>query len=362
MLYNPFKRGSHPVGVRTVMLTDENSWGSTIPVEVWYPASEKHRGEDLNEKILDRYIAAAGAPEVKQLAVRGAAPADGKFPLIVQSHAAASHRRDGASACIHLASHGYVVVSPEFLGDTVEDILHDSAANGSGEVKRTAPMDENLSNRERVLTKTLEIFASETESPIAGQFDPARIGAFGGSLGGWTSLRLLSLSLRVKAVLVAVPSWGTRGPFEATKQQCARVNLNDWKRQVPVFLLAGERDALIPLEDMRELYALLPGPKRFGMLKGASHFHWTDGAEDLYNQCKELWENGTLPGADIEALTRNSPPFSELSPNWHGTDVLRVLCLAHFDEHLKGSLEAKAFLDNGLARAFIGRGIDLEVT
>ena len=62
--YNPFLRGSHPVGTRSYEWTDA-SRNRTLPVDVWYPATEQHLGEDLSDETRDRYEVMPGMPEVQ---------------------------------------------------------------------------------------------------------------------------------------------------------------------------------------------------------------------------------------------------------------------------------------------------------
>ena len=45
MAYEPFERGSFPVGVRTFNWNDE-ARGRPLTVEVWYPATDAHRGQE----------------------------------------------------------------------------------------------------------------------------------------------------------------------------------------------------------------------------------------------------------------------------------------------------------------------------
>lgn len=360
MTYDPFERGKYPVGVRTVELIDDSREGRKFPVEIWYPVTEDYRGKDLDDATRDHYEVAPMLPGKKQDAVRNAAPAAGKFPLILHSHCAVSHRRDGSFLCTHLASHGYVVASPEFAGDTIGEILSDMANAKSGSTPLRATPEKITADRPQDAIFALNSLLAGVDPAITEHIDSERIGLSGVSLGGWTSLRILSLDQKPKTAFIAAPSWGTRGPFPDTKLQHSLIHLDDWKRPVPVFLAAGERDALIVPDDMRELSNHLPLPKRFAVLKGASHFHWGEDAEELYNMFKGMWESGALPGADVDALTRNSPPFSELCPNSHATTVLRTLCLAQMDEQLKGNVDAKAFLNNDLSKEFISLGIGLE--
>ena len=78
-----------------------------------------------------------------------------------------------------------------------------------------------------------------------------------------------------------------------------------------------------------------------------------------------MWERGAIsvPGVDVVALAKGTPPFSQLCPNWHGTETLQALCLAHMDAELKANSEARALLDGELEAAFSARGISvLEIT
>ena len=71
--YDPFERGSDPVGVRTLTWRDE-SRDRTLPVEVWYPAEQDLAGQDLDEATCDHYKPSPFAPKITQAAIRDAAP------------------------------------------------------------------------------------------------------------------------------------------------------------------------------------------------------------------------------------------------------------------------------------------------
>jgi predicted dienelactone hydrolase len=355
MTYNPFVRGSHPVGVRTIEVRDE-ARDRGFPIELWYPASATYRGLDLADATRDRFSIAPGLPERVQSAVRSAEPASGRYPLVLHSHCAVSHRRDAALLAPHLASHGYIVIAPDFIGDTLADAL------GPTPGTRRATDEETIINRPRDAVFALDRVIAGAEPAIARLIDADRIATCGISLGGWTSLRLNSLDPRPKTTFVVAPSWGLTGPFPTTTVQTAAVRLDDWGRTIPIFLVAGERDMLVMLRDLRELYRRLPAPKRFAVLRGASHFHWAEGAEQLYNAFRAMWEGGAIsvPGADVAALAKATPPFSALCPNEHGVETLQVLCLAHMDAQLKENPDARRFLDDNLGAAFAARGIALD--
>ncbi len=117
-----FDRGEHPVGVRTVELHDP-ARDRALTVEVWYPADGALAGADRDPAQRDRYLLLPGFPPSYQHAVRDAAPAPGRRPLIVFSHGLAGHRRQSTFYCTHLASHGYAVIAPDHAGNTFRDLM-----------------------------------------------------------------------------------------------------------------------------------------------------------------------------------------------------------------------------------------------
>jgi hypothetical protein len=140
------------------------------------------------------------------------------------------------------------------------------------------------------------------------------------------------------------------------------LRLDDWGRPVPTFVLAGEADPIILLEDLRGLYAKLRAPKGFAALRRAGHWHFNDNAEAGHETFRQMYLTSFPDDSfDTRALGIAMRPFAELCPEADGADTQRALCLAHMDAHLKGNEAAAAFLDEDLAATFARRGIDLEV-
>src|SRR5262245_61741661 len=97
-------RGPHPVGVTTIQVDVRDDRG--LPVEIWYPAEESHRGQDVDPEGGDEFDVIPGIVGDVQQAMRDAAPATGTaFPAVVFSHGTVSHRRQSTFLCTHLASH-----------------------------------------------------------------------------------------------------------------------------------------------------------------------------------------------------------------------------------------------------------------
>jgi dienelactone hydrolase len=357
MAYDPFARGPHPVGVRTQRVSDAARGGRTLPLELWYPAQERHRGEDLAGETRDRFRVAPGEPEQRQRAVRDAAPAGDGCALALYFHGAMSFRQSASELCTHLASHGYVVASPDFVGNTRADQLSalesglgtaDPRLHSSATSAAHRPADARL-----VLNHLMTGGAGDL------RIDPERLGSLGISFGGWTALALNSVDRRPRATVAIAPAWGrTVGLAELAD----RLRVDDWQRPVPCLVLAAGRDGIVPLAGLRELFGMLPPPKRFAVLRDAGHTHFGDDPEARHEQVRSMLVSAASPtGAQRGAeLNEAIGPFSALCPAAHGAETVRALALAHLDAHVRGRAEAAAFLASDLGLAFRQRGIALD--
>ena len=360
----PPVRGDSPVGVRTLELTDPGRGGRTLPVELWYPAASSYRGQDADPTTRDRFVIAPGLPEREQAAVRDAAPADGVFPLVLFSHGATSHRRSSTALTTHLASHGFVVASGDHVGNTLGDMVADLTAGSGTHARRLVDPDRSATDRPLDAILILDAILGGVDPAIRAIVDPERIGTCGVSFGGWTALALNELDARPSASFPIVPAWG-EGPLK-TERLSARVQLGKWKRAVPTFVLAAQRDALILLPALRNLHEELPEPRRLAVLNGAGHVHFVDDARERHEELRNLWLNDAMPiedpDIDFRAVAVAARPFDELCPAEHGADTVQSLCLAHMQAHLCDDREAADWLAGDLTAAFGQRGIDLEVT
>jgi dienelactone hydrolase len=363
MPYGPFTRGAAPVGVRTIVLRDETRGGRTVEVELWHPAAALYRGQDLVPATQDRFEAAPGQPALTQRAVRDAEPSGGALPLVLFFHGANAHRRYSTELCTHLASHGYLVAAPDFPGSTVADQVHDMQLE-PGETPRLASFLQSATDRPLDARLVLDRVLDGAAPGLSELVDRERIGTAGQSFGGWTCLAFNSRDTRPKASFPIVPPWG-KGPARS-EALSDLVRLDDWGRDVPTFVLAAERDSVVMLEGVRELYRDLKGSKRLAVLRGAGHVHFGDDAEAVHEEFRAACASNDYLVADghsidFPAIAAATPPFSELCPAEHGQVVVRGLCLAHMDAHLKQLPAARDFLNGDLAGLFAARGIDLEV-
>ena len=358
MGYEPFARGGHPAGVRTIELRDRSLSDRPVAAELWYPAAAAYRGQDLDEAKWDRYVPARGMPEMSQHAIRDADAARGTFPLFLYCHGGYGQRRELSRLCTHLASHGYIVASANFPGDNIEDLIPDE--HGEAAAAKT-PVDESARNRPRQASRVLDLI-SAIELPAGLQLDRERIGVGGESMGGFTSLAVNSLDRRPSAVFAICPMYGERSMVAQVRRLQHLLRVDNWQRPVPTFVLTGELDPLVNVEDIRSLYQKMAAPKQLVVLRRAGHMHFADNAEYVHEWFRKGYLNGEFPDPELDGLALGTAmrPFAELCPEEHANLTARSLCLAHLDASLKDSAGARAFLDGDLEHTFSARGIAIE--
>jgi dienelactone hydrolase len=348
--YDPFSRGPHPVGVRTL---DLGSPGPLV-VEVWYPASAEYSGLDLERSSRDRYALAPHLPRLPQDAVRDAALRQGSYPLVVFSHGSFAHRRQSTFLCTHLASHGYVVAAVDHAGNTIADLANGARLAG---LTREPPehiaqlIDELIAARVPAVRRVLDAILSGGAAELSGAIDPQRIGVSGHSFGGWTALAVTAIDPRIRAALPLAPGGASNPPPGTIRLP----RIVDWVQDVPTLFLVADRDTATPLAGMRDLFERTLVSKRMVALCAADHFHFCDFVE----QAHEMFRSSPGPGSS--AWVRQAmPPIDDLCPGEHGYLFVRGLGLAHMDAHLKGNVDAAQLLARDLRAVMAEQGVEVE--
>ena len=355
--YDPFARGRHPVGVRTIEFHDLSLADRPIPIEVWYPATDAYYGQDLADGTRDRFVVAPGLRMATQNAVRDAEAIDGVFPLVMYFHGGYGHQRECTHLSTHLASNGYVVAAPAFPGDNIVDLMPANEAEAT--VART-PIDESAMKRPRQASSLIEHLISRTGMGFG--VDADRIGTMGFSMGGFTALAVNSVSRRPRAVFAMCPLWGQRSMLPQVRRLAPLLRVDDWGRPVATCLLTGELDPMVVADDVRLLHRTLALPKRLYVLARAGHLHWADGAQAAHEQFRQAYLSGAFPDPEIDAIALGTAmrPFAELCSEEAAGDATRALCLAHMDAAFKANTTASAFLDDEVVRTLAARGVGLE--
>jgi dienelactone hydrolase len=356
----PFSRGLHPVGVRTIEFVDSSLSPRPIQTEIWYPATDAHRGQDLDPATFDRYLLGPGMPEMMQQAVRDAVPLFGPFPLFMYFHGGYGQRRECSHLTTHLASHGFFVASANFPGDNMTDLI--PGEGGEATVAKT-PIDESARLRPVQASRFIDLVLDAAGS-LGLQLDASRIGAGGISMGGYTTLAVNSIDGRLGAVFPMCPMYGEHSMAPQVGRLAKLLRVDNWKRRVPTLLLTGAVDPLVNAEDIRSLYDQVAPPKRLVVLHKAGHMHFGDNAEAGHEWYRNGYLSGSWPDPELDAIALGTAmrPFAELCTEEQSCGTARALCLAHMDAHLNGNAEARAFLESDLARTLeTALGVEVDV-
>jgi predicted dienelactone hydrolase len=343
MPYDPFLRGSRPVGVRTMEARDA-ARDRLFSIETWYPAEAKHAGQDLTYATQDAFVGGGSPAPRKQRAVRDANPEPGRYPLIVFSHASGHHRRGATFLCTHLASHGYVVAALDH-----SEVVAPELARREGETaeQRAGRVQSIIESRVPDIRFLLDWLLGDAAH--RSEIDSERIAIVGHSFGGWTALATPETDARIRAVVALAP-----GGSSLPKPGIIPAALTfDWGRDVPTLYLTGDRDIFIPLAAVRELYERTPATKRMLALRRADHLHFMDRVEEEHEASRKLPWTG-----DLAWVANEIRPIAELCSGEHAHLFTRGLALAHMDAVLRASADARGFLDGDVEAELGGRGVD----
>ena len=302
--FDPIARGPHPVGVYASTVVDTRRDGRTLPVEVWYPADESHRGQDQDRATMDLVrIPIPGGATTKQSAVRDARPAELQpLPLVVFSHGHAGYRFASTFLTTHLASHGFVVVAPDHVDDTMIEVL--ATPRDQQGVKSLQSAIDRPQDVAVVIDAALDA-TTPLGALLAARLDPTRIGVCGHSFGGFTALVASALDPRIGACVPHAPPGILDRERDPLKVGNSYRGLPIGARSVPTLILAADRDSLCLLEGIGALYDQLGAPKGLAVLEPADHFHFADAARAAHTLFASFLESGatghrplTLPSFD----------------------------------------------------------------
>ena len=345
--YDPFARGSHPVGVQTIEARDA-ARDRRFPVELWYPAEERHAGEDLSPETRDTFAVPRRPAPREQRAVRDAEAQPGTFPLVVYSHPSGSNRRAATFLTTHLASHGYIVAALDHSEIVAPELAAQEAESAE---QRAARIEGLIASRVPDLRFLLDAVIARAASSAAVP-DVERIGAVGHSFGGWTVLAALDEEPRIGAVVALAPAGGSQPRPGILPVTLAFA----WQRDVPTLYVAAELDASIPPSGIVELLDRTPSAKRLVILHAADHLHFMDDVAYEHEAVRAM----PFPPA-LAWLPRAMRPAAELLPEERAHLAVRGLTLAHLDATLKSSIAAQRWLRGDVVAKLAGRGIDAEV-
>lgn len=350
---DPSTRGPYAVGVRTATYvdtsrTEPDGGDRTLVTEIWYPAEPGTTGEGAEYDIWPLFteeqqaqVADAGVtlPKLKTFAVRDAPLAAdlGPYPVIIFSHGKGGMRWQSTYLTVTLASHGYVVVSPDHEDDTLYDILHGQQA------ETLVAYDFRPRDVQFLISRLNKLPDGD---PLIGNIDLERLGVCGHSFGALTSLRVGAIDPRVKAIAPQAPTttdlaWaGLAMPVDL---------------KIPILLEGGHEDMTLPYEDnVVPAWAAVHHPRWKLGITHAGHFTFSDLCQfDLASIADHITLN--VPGADVRKVLSDgcgptAVPASVSAP------LIDQFTIGFFNAELRGSTGSFEYLNQAGADRF-GAGV-----
>ena len=161
----------------------------------------------------------------KNDAVRDAPMRDGRYPLVIFSHGNGGTRNQNTFWCDYLASHGYIVVSPDHTGNARFTIIDGAIVRGSG-AERTHSGEDRPKDMSRLLDENDQVRDKGTDKTgdkrFAGHIDTAHTAATGMSFGSWTSVMTADTDPRFIAVIAMAATPATHTNLKVPSQYWLR--------------------------------------------------------------------------------------------------------------------------------------------
>jgi predicted dienelactone hydrolase len=327
--------GQYGIGVHTFTFVD-----SSRPT----PANNDYKGAPDRTLVTEFWYPSTNPPMTGLVATKDAPAMAGSFPLIVHSHGFMDSRVGENYLARHLASHGYLVAAPDYP-------LSNSAAPGGATVI-------DLPNQPGDLSFVIDQLLADPAWKNA--VDSGHIGISGLSLGGLTTLLSAFHSRlrdpRVKAAMALAPvSCMLTAPFFA--------------QSVPLMMVQGDRDMILPIEDNSErAFPLAKDPRELVVLKTASHTGFS-GFASLFDPtmnydrigCMAIGsvqvmsfsglgtaDEGIAQDASVCAQPCQQPIVDPSLEAGRQQQLTQAIGLAFFESKLRGDGAAEKFLEGPL--------------
>lgn len=247
------EHGPYEVGVTTIQLSDRK-------MEVWYPVDPDDIGDaprdeyfirDYVSSSINALIPADVNPPFVTDATRDVPASDGgPFPLVLFSHGFASYRVQSTFLTTHLASWGFVVISPDYLERGLRSVL--------GERPPFNRADTDVADEAITAARAAN---AAPDGLLSGVVDGDTVFPVGHSAGGGTTIRLLARPDVVSGIPLAAGINFTQIP-----QYAAILPANK-----AVTWIGARWDSIVPIGGIRDGYTYTGGPRRLIELSGSGH-------------------------------------------------------------------------------------------
>ncbi|TPG22600.1 dienelactone hydrolase [Sphingomonas koreensis] len=362
-------RGALPVGTQTMTFTDPNRTdvlkpvagggfardARILPITIWYPADAAATGRQrITYSMPAPFLGGRKSDPDLMLsfpgqAARDAAPAAGRFPLVVLSHGYNNRAVGFSDLAENLASKGYVVISIEH-GDI------DPAVTGSPQTSFLGVLI-NRSADQRFVIGQVARRAAEDRSGVFAHIDAARMALAGYSMGGYGAITSAGAGYDpTSPVMAMVPKGLLAGSMEADDKPVpglkALILFGPWggapttrmwtpaalaRITAPTLMIDGDRDDIVDYaQGTHWLFDQMAGSDRYLL---------------TYREARHnIAMNAAPPSVANDYLYIDK--FNE--PVWGKGRILAInthMITAFLDLHLKGMSDRASYLNVPTASA-----------
>lgn len=328
----PDALGSYAVGHTMFTSVDAAREDRELIVDVWYPVDAADAAtEPRTEYSLQEIFRLPSEVAVDDLPVSSERP----LAFLVFSHGSGGINTQSTPLMEALASHGFIIASPEHTGNTTFDRSDDM------------PEEKRVPDVSHIIDTMFER-ANTPGDAFEGRIDETKVGVLGHSFGGSTALGM-------------VAGWAGADPdprVKAIGSIAGGMDSDDFSEEVlatvtePTILLVGTLDPL--LENHNYVFDHMPNAETLFKVEvtGANHTHFANVCAignfliDVIMLPQENW-----PGAGAEALIQpyNDTCTDDVFPIAEAQRLQDLYMVAHFKRYLLGQTGYDQFLSASYA-------------
>jgi dienelactone hydrolase len=232
-------------------------------VQVWYPVAPAavpsgarpytYHLRSWLPPAVQKIIPASLDDTVTEDAYANLPVAAGTFPVVLFSHGVGGYPEQSSFLTAHLATWGFVVVAPDQTRRDLTAVILQKKHSGGNTVDDARTRAKDVSQMTGALA-FVEYQSAAAATLLSGHVNGNEVGTLGHSSGGYTAIATAEADASIKTA-VALAGDAIKPPT----------------RSLPILLMSGSFDKLVPTAGVQRGYDQLLSPKAFVIVNRAGH-------------------------------------------------------------------------------------------